>query len=143
MLNGIVLLYSYLFLNFGLAIIVFTLLIRVIMLPLTNKQLKSTKAMMAIQPKMKEMQQRYAKDKQKLAQEQMRLYKEYGVNPLGCLGPMLIQFPIWIGLYQAIIQVLPQSPNSLMDLSSKLYSWLPQVHTVGPLNSRFLWLDLA
>ena len=73
----------------------------------------------------------------------MRIYKENGVNPIGCLGPLVIQFPIWIGLYQAILQTLPAAPDRLIGLSGHLYSWLPQVHEVIPLNSSFLWWDLA
>ena len=54
---------------------------------------------------------------QRQSQETMKLYKEQGVNPLGCLGPMFIQFPIWIGLYQAILQTVPTTPESLVNLS--------------------------
>ena len=62
-----------------------------------------------------ELQKKYAKDKQKLAQEQMRLYKESGVNPAGCAIPMIIQFPIWIALYQAIILALAVNPEALLE----------------------------
>jgi YidC/Oxa1 family membrane protein insertase len=101
------------------------------------------KAMQAIQPKLKAMQEKYKNDRQKVSQETMRLYRENGVNPLGCLGPMFIQFPIWIGLYQAIIQTLPSTPERLATLSNKLYWWLPSVHKAVPLNGDFFGLDLA
>ena len=143
MLNSLVVLYGLLFSNFGLSIILFTIVMRIATLPLTMRQLRQTKAMSSLQPKLKEIQQRYAKDKQRISQETMRLYKEHGVNPLGCLGPMLIQFPIWIGLYQSIIRLIPNTPESLAGLAQHLYSWLPLVSEAVPVNSSFLWMDLA
>ena len=143
MINGLVMLYAYLFLNFGIAIIAFTLLVRLALVPLTVKQSRQIKAMGALQPKMKEIQERYKGDRQRASQETMKLYRDQGVNPLGCLGPMFIQFPIWIGLYQAILQTVPSNPESLVGLSRHLYDWLPQVHSVIPIDSNFLWMDLA
>jgi YidC/Oxa1 family membrane protein insertase len=72
----------------------------------------------------------------------MRLYKEAGVNPLGCLWPMLIQFPIWIALYQAIMRALATTPENLLDLAQRLYSWIVVSQAI-PLSSYFLGLDLA
>lgn len=143
MANSLVLLYVLLFSNFGLSILVFTVIIRLVTLPLTLKQIRMTRGMSQIQPQVKALQQKYADDKPRLSKETMALYKIYGVNPLGCLGPMFIQMPIWIGLYQGIIQTLPSQPERLIGLSQKLYSWLPMVHEAIPLNSGFLWLDLA
>jgi YidC/Oxa1 family membrane protein insertase len=143
MINSLVLLYSIFFSNFGITIVAFTVLIRLAMFPLTVKQSRSLKAMTALQPRLKEIQTKYADDRERRAQETMKVYKTAGVNPIGCLGPMVIQFPIWIGLYRAILQVLPATPESLVGLSERLYSWLPMVHEVVPLASRFLWLDLA
>ncbi len=143
MLNGLVLLYAVTGRNFGITIILFTILIRLVTLPLALRQIRSTQKMSEVQPKIQALQKRYAKDKARLSQETMRLYKEMGVNPIGCLGPMVIQFPIWIGLYLAIVQVLPTNPESLAGLASHLYSWIPLVHEVVPLNSRFLWMDLT
>ena len=143
MINVLAVLYALLLHNFGLAIIVFTLLVRLATLRLTQRQLRSTKKMQEIQPKIQEIRRKYPDDKQKASQAQMRLMKEAGVNPIGCLGPMVIQFPIWIGLYQGIIQTLPSQPERLIGLSQKLYSWLPLVNEAIPLSSKFLWLDLA
>jgi YidC/Oxa1 family membrane protein insertase len=143
MVNGLVMLYSLFFSNFGIAVIAFTLLVRMIMIPLSVKQSRQIKSMGALQPLMKEIQAKHKNDKQRASQETMRLYKDHGVNPLGCLGPMFIQFPIWIGLYQAILQTVPSNPESLVGLSRHLYGWLPQVHKVVPIDSSFLWLDLA
>jgi YidC/Oxa1 family membrane protein insertase len=143
MINSLVLLYSVFFDSFGLSILIFTLVIRGLMVPLTVKQSRQMKAMSALQPKLKELQERYGKDKQRISQETMKTYRENGVNPLGCLGPMFVQFPIWIGLYRSLLQTLPSTPESLVELSAHLYSWLPQVHEAIPLDSSFLWLDLA
>jgi len=143
MINILIVVSSALFNNFGLSIIVLTIIVRGITTPLTLKQLRSTKALQELQPKMAELHQKYGKDKQKLAQEQMRMYKESGVNPAGCLLPMLIQLPIWISLFQSIIRVLAIVPEDFLKLSGHLYSAWPQVFSLVPLNSRFLWLDLA
>ncbi|MBI2908761.1 MAG: membrane protein insertase YidC [Chloroflexi bacterium] len=143
MLNSLIVLYKVLFENFGLAIIVFTIIVRFVMLPLTLKQLHASKAMSAISPKMQELQKKYGNDRQRLSQEQMKLYKEFGVNPAGCLLPTIVQFPIWIGLYQSIVQATPSTPDALLDLAGHLYSWLPMVHEAVPLSNHFLWLDLG
>ncbi|SKA97448.1 YidC/Oxa1 family membrane protein insertase [Caloramator quimbayensis] len=85
-----------------LDIFIFTLIIRFLILPLTISQTKSTVKMGEIQPKLKELQDKYKNDPQKLQQKQMELYKEAGVNPLaGCL-PVLVQFPIFIAMYYVI-----------------------------------------
>jgi len=128
--------------SFGFAIIVLTVIVRLITWPLNKRQLKSTKAMQEMQPKIQELQKKYGKNQQKLQQEMMKLYKEAGVNPLGCLWPMLIQFPIWIALYQSIIRALATTPENLLDLAQRLYSW-DIVNQAIPLSSQFLGLDLA
>jgi YidC/Oxa1 family membrane protein insertase len=128
--------------SFGFAIIVLTVIVRLITWPLNKRQLKSTKAMQEMQPKIQELQKKYGKNQQKLQQEMMKLYKEAGVNPLGCLWPMLVQFPIWIALYQSIIRALATTPENLLDLAQRLYSW-DIVNRAIPLSSQFLGLDLA
>ena len=142
MLNGLILLYSLLLQNFGLTIILFTVLIRLILLPLTLRQLRSTKAMTAVQSKVLELQKKYARDKKRLAEEQMKLYKEAGISPTGCLWPMLLQIPIWIALYQAILKGLAATPEELQSLSSYLYS-SSLIQGIVPLRGEFLWLNLA
>ena len=88
--------------NLGLAIVLMTIIIKLIMYPLTQKQIQSTKAMMEIQPKMKALQEKYKDDKQRLNMELANLYKNEGVNPLaGCL-PLVIQMPIMIGIFYGI-----------------------------------------
>ncbi len=142
-INILIVVSGFLFYNFGLSIIVLTIIVRALTIPLTLKQLKSTKALQELQPKMTELQKKYGRDKQKLAQEQMRLYRESGVNPAGCMLPMLVQLPIWIALFQSIIRVLAVIPEDFLKLSGHLYASWPQVFSLVPLNSRFLWLDLA
>jgi YidC/Oxa1 family membrane protein insertase len=95
--------------NFGVSIIILTLLIRIVLLPLGIKQIKSMGAMQAIQPKIKEIQKKYKGNKQKAQEETMKLYKEAGVNPLGGCLPLLLQFPILIAMYAVIRppQLLP------------------------------------
>lgn len=88
--------------NYGIAIILFTIVIKVVLLPLTFKQLQSTKAMNEIQPELKKMQEKYKNDKNTLNEKTMSLYKEYNINPMaGCL-PLLIQMPILFGLFAAL-----------------------------------------
>lgn len=141
-LNLSVLLYAVFFKNFGITIIVLTIIVRIVTYPLTVKQLKASKAMSSIQPKLQELQKKYARDKQKLSEETMKLYKEAGMNPMGCLVPMLIQMPVWIALYQVILQALAASPEDLLGLYPRLYSW-PLIHQMVPLNEHFLWLNLT
>lgn len=143
LINIVVISSHFLFGSFGLTIIVLTIIIRVLTFPLTLKQLRVSKAMQGIQAQMTELRQKHAKDKQKLAEEQMKLYRQSGMNPLGCILPMLIQMPVWIALYQAIIRVLAVAPEDFLNLSQSLYSSWSLGFSLVPLESRFLWLDLA
>jgi YidC/Oxa1 family membrane protein insertase len=89
--------------NFGVAIILLTVIVRGLMFPIAQKQFASMAAMRAIQPKMKALQERYKDDKPKLQQETMALYKQEGVNPLaGCL-PIFLQIPVFFALYKVLI----------------------------------------
>ena len=101
---GAVLAFFYRFVpNYGVAIILLTLAIRVLLLPLAVKQIRSMQAMQVIQPKVKELQRKFKGNHERLNQEMMALYKEHGVNPLsGCL-PILAQFPVLIALF-AVLQ---------------------------------------
>jgi len=141
-INVLIVLTHYLFSNFGLAIIALTIIVRFVTLPLTLKQLRATKGMQELQPKLTELQQKYGKDRQKMAQEQMRLYKESGMSPAGCMLPMLVQMPIWIALFQAILLALAVAPEALLNLSRYLYSW-PVVYSMLPLGNAFIGLNLA
>ena len=143
MTNSLMLLYVILFNNLGLGIIVFTLLVRGATYPLVVRQVRQTQKMQNLQPRLKDLQERYKNDPQKRGQEMMKLYKEMGVNPVGCLGPLVIQMPIFIGLFWAINNVLPFTPENLAGLSSRLYSWLPMLDSAVPVNRSFLGMDLA
>jgi len=131
--------------NFGVAIILFTILIRLLTHPLTVSQLKGTQKMQDLQKDKRwiEIQTKYKGDKEKLSQEQMKLYQDLGINPLSSCLPTLIQFPIIIGLYQAVIQALASTPVELLKLTGHVYPWLLKVESLIPLNSRFLWMDLG
>jgi YidC/Oxa1 family membrane protein insertase len=107
----------------GLAIIIFTVVLKTILLPLTVKSIRSTAAMQELQPKIKDLQKKYAKDRNQLTQETMRLYQEYQINPLaGCL-PMLIQIPIFFGLYFAVRELSETAGQFL---------WLPSLAQADP-----------
>jgi len=94
-----------LFGNGGLGIIAFTIIVKTILLPLTVKSIRSSKNMQELAPRIKELQKKYGADRQRVSQETMALYQQYGVNPLaGCL-PMIIQIPIFFGLYRAIVNL--------------------------------------
>jgi YidC/Oxa1 family membrane protein insertase len=88
--------------NYGAAIVILTLFLRFILVPLGVKQIKSMQNMQALQPKLKELQKKYKGNKPKLQEEQMKLYKDAGVNPLGGCLPLLLQFPILIAMYAVI-----------------------------------------
>ncbi|MDF0728488.1 YidC family membrane integrase SpoIIIJ [Cytobacillus sp. S13-E01] len=109
--------------NYGLAIIIVTLIIRFAILPLMIKQTKSSKAMQALQPEMQELRKKYSskdqKTQQKLQQETMQLFQKHGVNPLAGCFPLIIQMPILIGFYHAIMR------------------------TEAIANHNFLWFDLG
>jgi YidC/Oxa1 family membrane protein insertase len=88
--------------SYGLAIILLTLAVRLLLLPLSIKQTKSMREMQAIQPEIKRLQAKHKGDRQKMNEELMALYKEHGVNPFGGCLPLLMQFPVLIGLFYVI-----------------------------------------
>ncbi len=88
--------------NYGLTIIVLTLMVRLVTAPLTTKQMKSMERMRALQPKLTELKEKHADDKQKQSEAMMSLYKQEGVNPLGGCFPMLLQLPVFIGLFYSL-----------------------------------------
>tara|TARA_Y100001936_G_scaffold238574_1_gene270556 strand:- start:2313 stop:3191 length:879 start_codon:yes stop_codon:yes gene_type:complete len=143
MLNSLIILYTFLGNNFGLTIIVFTLIVNIIMLPLRLKQIRSTKKLAVLGPRLQAIQKKYANDSQRRGQETMRIYKEEGISPLGCLGPLVIQMPIWISLYWCIYALIPTFPENFASLTSHMYDSLGFLDTAIPLNSTFLGLDLG
>jgi len=140
MANLILFLYNLLGQSTVAAISVLTLLINLLILPLTLQQQKSTRKMQEFQPQIEKLQKKYANDKERLSQEQMKLYQEAGINPMaGCL-PLLIQMPIWFGLIAAIRYCIPTTPLEVFQFSQHIYKWF--VGTV-PLQSTFLGMDLG
>ncbi len=92
--------------NYGIAIILLTVLVKLVFFPLSNKSFKSMSAMKKLQPQMERLREQYKDDKQKLNQEMMELYKRYQVNPLGGCIPMIVQLPVFIGLYQGLLYAI-------------------------------------
>jgi YidC/Oxa1 family membrane protein insertase len=144
MVNVLIFIYGLVGHSFGIAIILFTVLIRVITWPLNAQQMKGAKAMQDLQSDKdwQAIQKKYAKDREKLAQEQLRVYREKGINPFGSCLPTLIQFPILFALIPAITYAIGSTPLSLLKLSRSLYGW-QDITTLIPLNSQFLGMDLG
>lgn len=136
--------------SWGLAIIIFTAIIKVITLPLTITQIRGMQAQRELQPKIQELQKKYGKDREKLSQAQMRLYQEAGVNPLsGCL-PLLVQMPILFGLYSAIVALGNELQGApflwIPDLAFPEYtrglSWIAESFQAGDYYTLFAYLVL-
>lgn len=143
-INIMVFIYGLIGGNFGLAIILFTLIVRMSTYPFTSKSLKSAAAMQEMQSseKYQKMQKKYKNDREKFAQEQMKLYKEMGINPLGSCLPSILQMVIIIPVFYAVSRVLASTPLELMQLHNDLV-WIPNASELIPLNSQFLWMDLG
>jgi YidC/Oxa1 family membrane protein insertase len=145
MTNALLVLYHFLGNNFVLAIAVFTVLIRLLTLPLNLRQQRSSMRMQAMQPQIQAIQKKYRDNPVKMQEE----FRKVGYNPTetlsGCL-PLLIQFPVLIGLYRAIITLLGSTPQSLFDLTDKIYpqvaSWI-DLASLLPIANKFAWLNLA
>ncbi len=140
--------------NYGIAIILLTILIKLLVLPLTLKQQKSMTKMQRMQPKLTEVQEKYKYDKDKASQETMKLYKEYGVNPMGGCLPLLIQFPILIAFYRVIQQPVKYVLGfSAKELAKALKTYglsetsagaqIVLAEKLGKLNFDFFGLDLS
>lgn len=107
----------------GVSIIIFTIFLKTLMLPLTVKSIRSTAAMQELQPKIKELQKKYSKDRQKLSEETMRLYHEFQINPAAGCFPMLLQIPIFFGLYFAVRHISHDGGSFL---------WIPNLAEPDP-----------
>jgi len=141
LVNALIFLYQIIG-NFGLAIIVLTVLLRIVLTPLTLPSLKAAQKMAQLAPELANLKKKYEKDKQKLAQAQMDLYKRNGVNPAaGCL-PQIIQIIILIALYQAFAQVLQANGDVVVKLNQILYAPLKLMEN-SQFNLSFLYLNLT
>ncbi len=133
-------------LAYGLAIIALTLIVRSALIPLTVRQLRSSREMQVLQPKLKQLQAQYKNDPQGLMAAQRALYKEHGVSPAsGCL-PLVIQLPILYSLFFAFNTTLRTAPHEsasahLAQINADIYPFLP--HLTSLPNTHFLWLNLA
>jgi YidC/Oxa1 family membrane protein insertase len=133
--------------NGGIAIILFTILARVVILPLTIKSIQSSRKMQELQPQVKEIQRKYGKDPQKLQEETAKLYREYKVNPVGGCLPMVLQLPIFFGVYQAVIHLTQVSEAeriagtviNVLGQNGINIAGLPQLGQ-SQLGGAFLWI---
>lgn len=129
--------------NFGLAIIVFTIVVRMLMWPLVKKQLRNTKAMRSLQPELKRIKQETKGDRQRESMLVMELYKERGVSPFGSIGILILQLPILFGLF-AGLQKLIQDPNQIVDFAYPFLqnlSWMKELATdIGKLDATLFGL---
>jgi YidC/Oxa1 family membrane protein insertase len=133
--------------NGGLAIILFTVVARLVILPLTLKSIQSTRKMQELQPQIKDIQRKYGKDPQKLQEETAKLYREYRVNPLGGCLPMVLQLPIFFGVYQAVIKLTQVSvaervAGSIIDVMRQSSINAVSLPLLGAtqLGGQFLWI---
>ena len=125
--NFLVLLYIYLpGQDFGLAVIILTIIIRFILYPLMAQSIKSQKALSEIQPRLQEVQKKYQNEKEKQAKAIMEIYKKEKINPLGGCLPLLIQLPILIALYQVFWKGLSEGAMA------NLYSFIPNPGQIDP-----------
>lgn len=124
----------------GFAIIILTIVIRIIVWPFMSAQLKSAKKMADLKPKMDELKRKHGSDRQALSAAQMSLYKEHGVNPAGGCLPTLIQFPVLIALYQTILAFF-EGNGGLEKINNNLYS--PALHLSNIPSPLFFGLNLA
>lgn len=124
-----------------------TVIFRLVLVPLTLRQRlsrhKSAHKQQELKSNIKRIEEEYNDNPVKLTEEQIKLYQDVNLDPLGGCLITLIQLPILIGVYRAIVQILAVTPTQLLELPGQIYPWLPNLGTLIPLNSRFLWLDLA
>lgn len=139
-INALIFLYSIIGENYGLAIIIFTVVLRLITYPFTKKQLDSSTQMTDFQSskEWKSAQKKFKGDKDKLAQEQMRLYKEMGISPFGSCLPSLIPMIVIIPVYFAVVRALATTPMELVQLYHDLS--VASFAKLIPLNTEFWFI---
>jgi YidC/Oxa1 family membrane protein insertase len=130
----------------ALAIIIFTVLVRLLVVPLTMKSLRSNRNMQQIQPLLKEVQRKYKDDRAKQQEEQMKLYQQYGINPAAGCFPMLVQLPIFFALYSALNFVLhlhfdPTAAQHAADMAQlQSILWVKDWAQYANFSAPFLWV---
>ncbi len=141
MVNGLLWLYDILGNNFVLALTVFTVIVRLVTLPLNLRQQRSMLKTQEMQPQIKAIQDKYRDNPQKMQEE----FQKIGYNPAetlsGCL-PLIIQMPILIGLYRAIFFLLGATPQALFELTERAYDFV-DLGSLLPIDNQFLWLNLG
>lgn len=141
----VIFLYNNVIANYGVVIILLTIIVRLVLTPLTLTQTKSMARMQRLQPQLQELQKKYKDDKQKLQQETMAFYKQNNVNPLaGCL-PLLLQLPVFFALFQAlrlpsqIVTDVIGTPYLPVYLLGSIKNFIANIPNP---NFNFLWMDL-
>src|SRR5580692_2666365 len=122
--------------NFGLALIIFTIIIRLALWPLVRKQLHQARAMRKLQPELKRIKQAAKGNKQKESVMLMELYKERGINPLGTFPILIVQFIVLIGLYSGLRRVI-SNPHNLVSFAYPALQHLAWMHTLAANIHRF------
>jgi len=139
--NGLIFFYK-LFGNLGWAIIFLTILIRLLMIPLTLPSLKAASKLKEIAPEIERLKKKYANDKQGFAKAQIELYRKYGINPASGCFPQIIQLVILVALYQAFTRVLRPDGNMAVKINEFLYPFL-RLPAETVVNTRFFYLELT
>ncbi len=138
--------------NYGVAIILLTIIAKIVLLPMTIKQTRSMIAMQKIQPEIKKLQEKYKDDKERLSQEMMKFYKENKVNPLGGCLPLIVQFPVFLALFTVLRKYLLTPPTMIIGNTYSVFSGLPSynaAYTVSGVSGSlpyvkqtgFLWIS--
>lgn len=125
LLQFLLLLYRFFGGNFGFALLVFTVILRIALIPFTNPTIKSQKKIQSLKPELDKLKKQFGKDRTRLQQEQMKLYKQHKVNPLGGCLPSILQFIVLIALYQVLTKFLQNQVDGVQ------------------INTMFFGLDLA
>jgi len=143
MINALMFFYQLFGQSFVVSLALLTAIVRILTVPLMLPMQKSARKQAELQPQIQAIRKKYAKNQQKQNEEMMKLYREAGINPMGGCLPMLIQLPIMFAFYRAIVQALAFKPGELFFGLGKYIASSAAFSTLVPLNSHFLWLDLA
>lgn len=139
--NGLIVFYRILGNSMGLAIIVFSLLLKYVLSPLSRKQLESSKKMKDLAPKLEKLKSKYKKDPTKLAQAQADFYKQNGINPMGGCLPQILQLVILIAFFGVFTRTLYPGVDTIEGFNKLLYPPL-QISQEEGINTKFLYLDV-
>lgn len=141
LINVLMFMYQALGSNLGLAIIATTILIRLLLIPLTTPGMKSAAKMQELKPELDKLKKNFGKDAQSLAQAQLALYREHNINPMGSLLPTILQFMLLIAMFQAFNNTL-KTGTDISQINPNLYPFI-QIADTHTLNTRFLYFDLT